>query len=66
MDRFNKIPHKVKLLARGTQIDVQMCSLCVGAEEVADHLIFSCPFAYKVWEEPAAWCGINLDGVLGV
>lgn len=61
--RCNKIPAKVSLVARGIGLDSTECSLCVGADESANHLMFLCPFSSKVWAIIADWCDVSLQRV---
>ncbi|KAK1407437.1 hypothetical protein QVD17_39053 [Tagetes erecta] len=64
--RLDRFPAKSALIARGVGIDGGGCSMCIGADETPSHLLISCPFASRVWEQVAAWCGVSLVGINGI
>ncbi|KAK1416495.1 hypothetical protein QVD17_32286 [Tagetes erecta] len=60
LDRFSA---KSALIARGAGINGGGFSMCIEADETPSHLLVSCPFASRVWEQVAAWCGVSLVGI---
>ncbi|KAK1422143.1 hypothetical protein QVD17_25055 [Tagetes erecta] len=57
--RLDRIPAKTGLIARGVGIGGGSCSLCIGTDESHSHLLISCPFASRVWDKVAEWCGVS-------
>ncbi|KAK1433462.1 hypothetical protein QVD17_10372 [Tagetes erecta] len=55
-----KIPVKPLLLARGVQLQLEECAMCIGRAESIHHALFFCPFTSRVWEKIIDWCGIQV------
>ncbi|GKV00581.1 hypothetical protein SLEP1_g13249 [Rubroshorea leprosula] len=58
----NRIPTKDNLQKRGVlgSEEDQSCVLCGKEAESVNHLLFSCPIAWKVWSSCYQWWGINV------
>jgi len=56
---LDKLPTKVKLAARGIQLQNNLCEMCLASEENAEHLFFSCRASQKVWNMCDRWIGVS-------
>ncbi|GLT28862.1 hypothetical protein SLA2020_037660 [Shorea laevis] len=58
----NRIPTKDNLQKQGVlgSEEDQSCVLCGKKAESVNHLLFSCPIAWKVWSSCYQWWGINV------
>ncbi|XP_057456557.1 uncharacterized protein LOC130747595 [Lotus japonicus] len=54
---INRIPTKDNLLHRNVPLASTVCSLCLSLPESADHLLFTCSFAWQVWSLVVNWLG---------
>jgi len=52
---LEKLPTKDKLLAKGVQLQHNLCDLCGTHEETIVHLFFSCRVAQMVWNMCDRW-----------
>lgn len=53
---LNRCPTKDRLVSWGLQTSPQ-CVLCNSVPESRDHLFFSCPYSWNLWNELARRCG---------
>ena len=54
-----RIPSAMALNHRGINLPTTACSICIGFDEDADHLLIGCPFAKQIRSDIFEWCGIK-------
>ena len=57
---MNKLPTRVILDNRGLDIGSVLCPICRDDVETTNHLFFSCPMAFDLWEMVARWWDIDV------
>ncbi|GJW41454.1 RNA-directed DNA polymerase, eukaryota, reverse transcriptase zinc-binding domain protein [Tanacetum coccineum] len=55
---LDRLPHRLNLSLRGTDISTISCSSCNANVESANHIFFECTIASDMWKLVYRWCDI--------
>ncbi|KAH1217645.1 putative ribonuclease H protein [Glycine max] len=58
----DRLPIRKNLQCRNILLEEQhqLCPFCSGEEEDNNHLIFTCPFSYQIWQNCYKWIGVQI------